>query len=463
MEVINWDNSKQQAMIQMLISDYDLFTTVKPILVPEYFDKNFQHLIQYLLDFTTKYNALPTLVQIIDEARMELRQVSQVELTPEVKQSICDMLEKFCKQRALEIAVVEAAERINKGESSGIDTLIKNAQMVSLEKDLGIDFWQDQLKWLNQIDVQMGCLSTGWKTLDNLLNGGFSWGDLVYVVSCSGGGKSLALANLGLNYSRMGYNVAYLTLELDKALVGKRIMAMATNMAYKKISQEPEIIIEELKKKQNGKIEPGIFRLIDVENGSTPQDVEALLKEVETKTGKTINVIIVDYADLMRCNEYRQVKADNTHLIGKKIAEELRALATKRTKMGKRTVILSASQIGKDAMSEMEYDMNNIAGSAGKSFTADLIFSVRTNLAMKQRGEYELKIIKARNSGATDRKIKLKYNIESLLMEDLEEITGDTQQTQMNTNVSNSLNTLSFMLQQNAVKPVNDLGVKNEN
>lgn len=455
---ISTDREAQKCIISLISKDEDVFETIKPILAPEYFEKEFQHIIQYLIEFTSKYGTLPSSKQLSNEARTELLPITEdISKNEELKKSICDDVEAFCKQRALELAVIEAADRINKGENSGIDTLIKNAQMISLEKDLGIDFWEDQANWLHKIDVEMGCLSTGWKDFDAMLNGGIAWGDLVYVVSCSGGGKSLALANLGLNYSTMGYNVAYLTLELDKALVGKRIMAMAGNIPYANITRDPDQAVETIITRKKD-INPGMFRLVDVENGSTPQDVESLIKEIEAKYNKTINVIIIDYADLMRCNEWRQIKAENTHLIGKKIAEELRAFAKKRSKNGKKTVILTASQIGKDAMSEQEYNMDNIAGSAGKSFTADLIFSVRTNLSMREQGLYELKVIKARNSGCTDKKMKLSYNTKTLLMCDLKEDNGSNNlEMNLNPETKNSIGGMDVMAR------LRSIGNKNEN
>jgi hypothetical protein len=98
------------------------------------------------------------------------------------------------------------------------------------------------------------------------------------------------------------------------------------------------------------------------------------LEEVEIALNKQLNIIIVDYADLMRCND-RRIDPNNIHLLGKAIAEDLRALARERTRIGKNTLILTASQIGKEALSEMEFDMNQIAGSVAKTNTADLIFS----------------------------------------------------------------------------------------
>ena len=417
------DESQQKLLIQSVISTPSAFSRIKAILKPEYFDKKFQPAVDFLLDFSNKYNSIPPIEQFNNVARDEYHIMPEFASNPNLPQYVINMAEDFCKQRALEIAIMQAAEMINNGIRSGIDRIIKEAQMVSIQKDLGIDFWYNQKEWLKHLEVEMGTVKTGWKTFDDMLDGGFNWGSLNYVVSVSGGGKSLALANLGLSMSLMGYNVAYATYELDKELVGKRIMAMESNIAYRNISMKQDEVIDKINMDKLNK-KPGIFRIVNMPNGSTTQDLEAMIQEIEIELKNTIQVVIVDYADLMRCND-RRIDPNNIHLLGKAIAEDLRALARERTRIGKNTLILTASQIGKEALSEMEFDMNQIAGSVAKTNTADLIFSVRTNSAMKQRGEYELKVLKARNAGCVDKKLKLKYNVDTLLMRDMEEIKNE--------------------------------------
>lgn len=439
------DEKDQKTLIELMISDPSVFTRVKAILKPEYFDKKFQVVINYLLDFSNEYNCLPSIDQLNNTARDEYHKVDGIQQNPNLQQSVLDSVESFCKQRALEIAIMSAADLINKGVDTGIDKIIKDAQMISIKKDLGIDFWENQDEWLKHLEVEMGTVKTGWTTFDKMLDGGFNWGSLNYVVSVSGGGKSLCLANLGLSMSLMGYNVAYLTYELDKELVGKRIMSMAANIPYRNISTQQGKVIDTLNmRRMNNK--PGIFRIINMPNGSITQEAEAMIQEVEIATNKQINVVVVDYADLMRCND-RRIDPNNIHLVGKAIAEDLRAMARERTRVGKNTLVLTASQIGKDAMSEMEFDMNQIAGSVAKTNTADLIFSVRTNLAMKARGEYELKVLKARNAGCVDKKLKLKYNVDTLLMSDMEEITADNPLSQQSSNMNGAVNILNKLNQ----------------
>ena len=197
------DLTEQKTLIELIISDPSTFTRVKAIIKPEYFDKKYQHVIEYLLTFSNEYNALPTIEQISTEARDEYHIIQGITQNPNLQQSVLDSAENFCKQRALELAILEAADRVNNGQSTGIDKIIKEAQLISVKKDLGIDFWENQDEWLKHLEIEMGTVKTGWTTFDKMLDGGFNWGSLNYVVSISGGGKSLCLANLGLSMSLM--------------------------------------------------------------------------------------------------------------------------------------------------------------------------------------------------------------------------------------------------------------------
>ena len=218
-----FDEQDQLVMINFIISDGSVYTRLKPILKPEYFDKKFQYTIEYLNNFTNNYSVLPTIQQINNNCRGNYSKIDGVEGNIGIEQSVLDMIESFCKKRALEIAINDCYDRLQNGDTTSLDTIIREAQSVGITKDLGINMWEGVEKYLHKLDKEMGVIPTGLKELDNCFNGGLSWGQLNYVVSPSGGGKSIHLANFAVNWAKMGYNVVYLTLELDKELVAKRM------------------------------------------------------------------------------------------------------------------------------------------------------------------------------------------------------------------------------------------------
>ena len=415
----NMDEQDQKTLIQLLISNSSVFTRVKPILKPEYFDKKFQETIYYLLEFTTEYNVLPTIEQLNNSSRIEYQLIGNLD-DINLQQSVLDTAEWFCKKRALELAIEECYGRITKGDTQGIDQIIKEAQMISLTKDLGINYWENPDEWLHKIDKEMGVIPTGWADFDKLFNGGFSWGQLNYVVSPSGGGKSLCMANLALNWSLMGFNVIYFTLELDKELVGKRIMAMEQGIAYSEITANANTLCDKIRAHKIAS-HPGVIQIIDLPRAATPTDVRSHLQNFELEKKIIPEILIFDYAGIMSPSD-RRVDINDIHLRDKHIAEELREIARERTHAGKRTMCISANQITKNGASEMEFTQSDIAGGSTLVHTCDNLFSVKTNESMRQRGEYEFKIIKSRNAGCTDVKFKMGYNPKTLRISDFKKV-----------------------------------------
>jgi len=415
-----FDDKAQKNLIDLCISDKEIFTQARTIIQPKYFASQYQKTIQYLLDFSSKYNSLPVIEQINDEARLPdpFKKIDGVEGNTNVRQSILDSVEVFCKQRALELAIIECSERIAKGQSSGIDSIIKDAQKVSLKKDFGINFWENPKSWLEEQESEAGVVSTGWKALDDMLNGGFGWGELEYFIGVANSGKSLCLDNIGLNFSRLGHTVILFTLEMDMKLVGKRLAAMATDMPYKNIrfnidDYSNRIVCERMNKK------PGTFQLVNIPIGCNINDIEAYTQEFELQTGLIPDIFIIDYADIMTPADKRY-DVNNLGLVDNKITLELRNFVRERTHKGKPSLCITASQITKDAMAEEEFNMANVAGGKAKSTNADNMIVISTSDAMREKGEYRFSMMKTRNSAGKGKKFKIKFNVDSLRMTDIE-------------------------------------------
>ena len=72
---------------------------------------------------------------------------------------------------------------------------------------MGTNYFEDPRGRLNALKDNNGQISTGWANLDKKLFGGFNRGELNIFAGASGAGKSLFLANLGVNWALTGLNV----------------------------------------------------------------------------------------------------------------------------------------------------------------------------------------------------------------------------------------------------------------
>jgi archaellum biogenesis ATPase FlaH len=252
--------------------------------------------------------------------------------------------------------------------------------------------------------------------MDRRLFGGMNRGELNIFAGGSGAGKSLFLANLGVNWALQGLNVVYLTLELSEALVSMRIDAMLTGIATKDIFKDLDDV--EMKVKIIGK-KAGMLQVKYMPSGKTANDLRAYLKEYEIKVGKKVDILLVDYLDLLMPVSKKISPAD-LFIKDKYVSEELRNLAVE-----KNCVLVTAAQLNRGAVEEVEFDHSHISGGLSKIQTADNVFGIFTSRAMRERGRYQIQLMKTRSSSGVGMKIDLEFNLESLKISDLPEDEQD--------------------------------------
>ena len=95
------------------------------------------------------------------------------------------------------------------------------------------------------------------------------------------------------------------------------------------------------------------------------------------------------------------------------MSEELRNLAKE---LG--MLMVTASQLNRSAVEEVEFDHSHISGGISKINTADNVFGIFTSRAMKERGRYQIQCMKSRSSTGVGMKVDLEYNIETMRITD---------------------------------------------
>jgi replicative DNA helicase len=281
---------------------------------------------------------------------------------------------------------------------------------------MGTDYWADPRARLAKIKDKNGQMSTGWAALDQKLFGGFNRGELNIFAGGSGAGKSLFLANLGVNYALAGMNVIYLTLELSEELVSMRVDSMITGIATREVFKQIDEV--EMKVRIIGK-KSGSFQIKYMPSGKTANDVRAYLKEYEVKTGTKCDVLLVDYLDLLM-PAGQKISAENLFIKDKFVSEELRNLA-----MEKQCVFVTAAQLNRGAVEEVEFDHSHISGGLSKIQTADNVFGIFTSRAMRERGKYQIQLMKTRSSSGVGQKIDLDFDIDTLRITNSEDQSED--------------------------------------
>jgi len=397
----------QKLYLEMMLSDAGTFVRCQSIFDPTLFDRKLQDCAEFLNTYVTEHNALPTFEMVKAATKTELNNPGV--LKDEHYDWLMLEFETFTKHKGLERAILESADMLEKGDYGPVEELIKKAVQIGLQKDMGTDYWSDPKGRLLGLKDKNGQVKTGWDTVDKRLFGGMNRGELNIFAGGSGAGKSLFLANLGVNWALQGLNVVYLTLELSEALVSMRVDSMTTGISTKEIFKDLDNV--EMKVKMIGK-KSGAFQVKYMPSGKTTNDIRAYLKEYEIKMGRKVDVLLVDYMDLLLPIS-KKISAENLFVKDKYVAEELRNLA-----MEKQCVFVTAAQLNRGAVEEVEFDHSHISGGLSKIQTADNVFGIFTSRAMRERGKYQIQLMKTRSSSGVGMKIDLDFDIDTLRITD---------------------------------------------
>ena len=404
---------KQQLLISYLVSSQELYVKVSPILQTKYFDAKAKSLVTFVKKYYEEYKAPPTLEQIKAETGQHVD--IKTGLTRSEISYAENQLESFCREKAIECAVMAAPPLIVDGNYSEIERQIRDAVTVSISRNLGVDYFSDPEARLHAMSLNSKPTSTMWKKLDEYLAGGLFRKQMIIFAAPPGVGKSLTMANLAKNLMKQGLNGIYISLELSEEMVAKRFDSMFSGIQQtdldKNITEASVKIIQQREK--HGKM----FIKRMPESSTNANHIRAYLKEFEIVHGFTPDFMCVDYLDLM-CS-VQQISAENTFARDKFISEELRSIANDFD-----MYMITASQLGRAAQlveNVQDIGQAHIAGGISKVNTTDNLVGIIQNPQMKARGEMMFTMLKTRSSNGVGNFFMLKFNSKTLCLENLEE------------------------------------------
>ena len=397
----------QTLFLEMMLQNAESYLRVQNIYNPENFDRSLKEAAKFIHTHIDEHKAMPTAEQIKAVTNTELKPVP--DLTDNHYDWFMGEFESFTRKQELERAILKCADMLEKGDYDPVEKIIKDAVQISLTKDMGTDYFEDPRARLLKIKSNNGQVSTGWPTMDKRLFGGMNRGELNIFAGGSGSGKSLFMQNIAINWVQQGLNGVFLSLELSEELCAMRMDSMVANISTREIFKDLDDV--ELKVKMVGK-KSGSLRIKYMPAQSNVNQIRAYLKELEVQTGQKTDFIMVDYLDLVMPVSAK-VSPNDLFVKDKYVSEELRNLARE---FG--ILMITASQLNRSAVEEIEFDHSHISGGISKINTADNVFGIFTSRAMKERGRYQIQLMKTRSSSGVGTKVDLDFDIESLRITD---------------------------------------------
>ena len=383
----------ENILIYKSLTDSGYLASIADFVKPEYFkNKSIASIFNIIKDFSEKRNKLPTATEIKSYLVSDEQKESFKELVKSFtdidnsldKDELYDNTEQFLKEKAVYHTMLNVAEDVSKGEvdtSVVLDKFEKSCN-INLVTDLGLDFYGDVDKLIDDLNSVERYVPSKWEWLDNCLGGGFlEAGKALYVFAGETNiGKSIFLGNIASNIAEEGKNVLLVTLEMSELLYARRICSNVTKIPMKELAQNSSSIKHGMSN-EDGKIFIKEFPPATI----TANQLKAFIKKFEEQ-GIKLDAIVLDYLNLMHStvgnNSYERIKH---------VTEQVRAMSYLFN-----CPIISATQLNRAGFDTDNPDLATISESIGLAATADAIISIFQNEEDRGIGVIRLGMMKNR-------------------------------------------------------------------
>jgi len=286
----------------------------------------------------------------------------------------------FCRKQKLREAMMKSTTLLQKCSFDEISVLINDALKAGADADFGYDYIKDFDKRFEFSGRET--ITTGWEKLDQISGGGGGRKELGVVIAPTGVGKSMVLVHLGATAVKAGMTVVHYTLELRDTVIANRYDSCITGIPLDELMDHKDEI-REMINECDGTL---IVKEYPTKTATT-NTIRAHIEKLKQQ-GIIPDMIIVDYADLLRTLSTRREKREELE----SIYEELRAIMMENNVVG-----WTASQTNRTGLQAEIITMQSISEAFSKCFIADLIFSVSRTVEDKQKNGGRIYIAKNRN------------------------------------------------------------------
>jgi replicative DNA helicase len=380
----------QVKVLSAMFTDRIFLQQIADIIQPDYFESDSNSwLLDVILEHFRQYKAPPSkdvLKVKVTEIENDILKTAVLEQLKEVFRYmesddlsfVKDEILKFCKNQEIKRAIMDSVNLLKMGNYDEIKSKMDSAMKAGADTNIGLDYINDVASRYNE--AARHTITTGWDVIDDLMDGGLAPGELGVVMAPAGIGKSWMLINIGANAVRAGKTVIHYTLELNENYVGQRYDSVLTGINAQTLKHHQDTV-EEKMKTLSGSLIVKYYPTKSVGVMALKAHIEKTIMQ-----GKTPDLIVVDYGDLLKVN----TKKDK-HEALEDLYEELRGMAGEY-----KIPVWTASQAGRSALEEDIIEADKIASSYGKVMVADFLMSLSRKVEDKMSGTGRGHVIKNR-------------------------------------------------------------------
>ena len=402
----------ETTILRNLVFNEEFARKTIPFIQPDFFEQRTDKILfEEIVSFITKYDSCATLEALnievenrTDLTAEEVKQISDTskELTdlPVDNQWLLDITEKWCRDRAIYLALMESIHiadgEDDKKNRDAIPSILSDALAVSFDNNIGHDYIlnsDDRYEYYHRTEDK---IPFDLEYFNKITKGGLPNKTLNIALAGTGVGKSLFMCHFASSVLLQGKNVLYITLEMAEEKIAERIDANLLNTAIQNLSELPKPMFDKkvakIAKKTQGQLIIKEYPTAAAHSGH----FKALLNELALKKSFKPDIIFVDYLNICASSRYRTGSNVNSYSYIKAIAEELRGLAVEAN-----VPILSATQTTRSGYGSSDVDLTDTSESFGLPATADLMFALISTEELEGLGQIMVKQLKNRYNDPT--------------------------------------------------------------
>jgi len=399
-------------ILRNLLYNEEYVRKVVPFLKADYFENfNEKVVFEEILNFVQEYNQPATreVLCIETEKRQDINDSSFKEITdligsleesPSEFNWLVDTTEKWCRDRAIYLALMESIQLADgKDDTKGRDaipTILSDALAVSFDSHVGHDYLLDYEERYESYHRKEDKLPFDLEFFDKITKGGIPNKTLNIALAGTGVGKSLFMCHFASSALLQGKNVLYITLEMAEEKIAERIDANLLNVNIQDITDLPKVMYEDkvtgVSKKTQGSLIIKEYPTAAAHSGH----FKGLLNELALKKSFRPDIIFIDYLNICASSRYRTNNNVNSYSYIKAIAEELRGLAVEAN-----LPIVSATQTTRSGFASSDVDLTDTSESFGLPATADLMFALISTEELEALNQIMVKQLKNRYNDPT--------------------------------------------------------------
>ncbi len=399
-------------ILRNLLYNEEYVRKVVPFLKAEYFENfNEKVVFEEIPNFVQEYNQPATreVLCIETEKRQDINDssfkeisdlITSLEESPSEFNWLVDTTEKWCRDRAIYLALMESIQLADgKDDTKGRDaipTILSDALAVSFDSNVGHDYLTDYEERYESYHRKEDKIPFDLEYFDKITKGGLPNKTLNIALAGTGVGKSLFMCHVASSVLLQGKNVLYITLEMAEEKIAERIDANLLNVNIQDITDLPKQMFEgkvtNLAQKTQGTFIIKEYPTASAHSGH----FKSLLQELSLKKSFKPDIIFIDYLNICASSRYKAGSNVNSYSYIKAIAEELRGLAVESN-----LPIVSATQTTRSGFASSDIDLTDTSESFGLPATADLMFALISTEELEGLNQIMVKQLKNRYNDPT--------------------------------------------------------------